>query len=120
MCTSVHAAPGMRCRKAESKREDGGGTAEAEQGGKKGLDLEVAAAGNTNVLRAKYATMKELGIDEKIEDVLITLETQIHMIRPATSEGGQGLIVYVALDAAKANLGMARRKLRQIEQGLTV
>ncbi|MWV26647.1 hypothetical protein GRF63_01900 [Erythrobacter sp. GH3-10] len=91
-----------------------------EQGGGKSLDLEVAAAGNTNVLRAKYATMKELGIDEPIEDILITLGTQIHMIRPASSESGQGLIVYLALDKAKSNLGMARMKLRQIEKGLEV
>ena len=89
-----------------------------EQAGRKTLDLEVAAAGNTNVLRAKYATMKELGIDEKIEDILITLESQIHMIRPATSESGTGLILYLALDKAKANLAMARMKLRQIEKGI--
>jgi len=91
-----------------------------EQSNAKALDLEVAAAGNTNVLRAKYATMKELGIDEAIEDILITLETQIHMIRPATSESGQGLIVYLVLDKAKSNLAMARIKLRQIEKGLEV
>lgn len=91
-----------------------------EQSNKKSLDLEVAAAGNTNVLRAKYETMKQLGIDEKIEDILITLDTQIHMIRPATSESGQGLIVYLAVDKSKANLAMARLKLRQIEQGLEV
>lgn len=99
---------------------DSGMPIATEQASSASLDLEVAAAGNTNVLRAKYATMKELGIDEAIEDVLITLESQIHMIRPATSESGKGLIIYLALDKSKANLAMARRKLRQIEEGLEV
>lgn len=88
--------------------------------GAKGLDLEVAAAGNTNVVRAKMDTMKNLGIKEEIEDILITLGSQIHMIRPATSESGKGLFIYLALDKAKANLAMARHKLRAIEKGLEV
>lgn len=91
-----------------------------EQGSAKGLNLEVAAAGNTNVLRAKYDTMKNLGINEDIEDILITLGSQIHMIRPATSDTGKGLFIYLALDKSKANLAMARHKLRNIEKGLEV
>jgi hypothetical protein len=91
-----------------------------EQGSAKGLNLEVAAAGNTNVVRAKYETMKNLGIKEDIEDILITLGSQIHMIRPATSETGKGLFIYLALDKSKANLAMARHKLRVIEKGLEV
>lgn len=91
-----------------------------EQGSAKGLNLEVAAAGNTNVLRAKYDTMKNLGIDEEIEDILITLGSQIHMIRPATSDTGKGLFIYLALDKNKANLAMARHKLRNIEKVLEV
>lgn len=91
-----------------------------EQGSAKGLNLEVAAAGNTNVLRAKYETMKNLGLKEDIEDILITLDSQIHMIRPATSESGKGLFIYLALDKNKANLAMARHKLRVIEKGLEV
>lgn len=91
-----------------------------EQSSAKGPNLEVAAAGNTNVLRAKYETMKNLGIKEGIEDILITLESQIHMIRPATSESGKGLFIYLALDKTKANLAMARHKLRIIEKGLEI
>lgn len=93
----------------------------SEQGSSaKRLNLEVAAAGNTNVLRAKYETMKNLGINEGIEDILITLGSQIHLIRPVTSESGKGLFIYLALDKAKANLAMARHKLRILETGLEV
>ncbi len=96
------------------------GMALATAGSAKGLNLEVAAAGNTNVMRAKYDTMRELGLKEDIEDVLITLDSQYHLIRPVTSESGKGLFVYLVLDKAKANLAMARFKLSKIEKELTV
>ncbi len=96
------------------------GMALATAGNPKNLNLEVAAAGNTNVMRAKMDTMRELGINEEIEDVLITLGTAYHMIRPVTSESGKGLFVYLVLDKSKANLAMARFKLSKIERELTV
>ncbi len=96
------------------------GMALATAGSPKGLNLEVAAAGNTNVMRAKMDTMRELGLNEEIEDVLITLGTAYHLIRPVTSESGKGLFVYLVLDKAKANLAMARFKLSKIEKELTV
>ncbi|TIX49306.1 hypothetical protein E5222_15775 [Alteraurantiacibacter aquimixticola] len=96
------------------------GMALATSGNPKGLDLEVAAAGNTNVMKAKMNTMADLGLKENIEDILITLDSQIHMIRPATSESGKGLFIYVALDKKKANLAMARHKLRIVEKGIEI
>jgi uncharacterized 2Fe-2S/4Fe-4S cluster protein (DUF4445 family) len=83
-----------------------------------GLNLEVAAAGNTDVVRAKMATMKMLGLDEKIEDMLITLQSQYHLIRPVTSPSGAGLFFYLALNKSQSNLAMARRQLQNIEAEL--
>ena len=92
----------------------------ASSGNTKSLDLDVAAAGNTNVMRAKMKTMAELGLKEEIEDILITLSTQYHMIRPLSSETGKGLFIYLALDKSKANLAMARHKLKIAEKGLEI
>lgn len=96
------------------------GMAVATVGNPRGLDLNIAAAGNTNVMKAKEKTMKELGLKEGIEDVLITLNTQYHMIRPLSDASGKGLFIYLVLDKEKANLAMARFKVAQIEKGVTV
>lgn len=96
------------------------GMAVATVGNPRGLDLNVAAAGNTNVMKAKEKTMKDLGLKDTIEDVLITLSSQYHMIRPLTDASGKGLFIYLVLDKEKANLAMARFKLGQIEKGVTV
>lgn len=87
-------------------------------GGGTSLDLEVAAAGNTDVVRAKMRTMEQLGIDDEIEDILITLGTAYHLIRLVRSQRGTGLFFYLALQKGQANLGMARRQLQTVEQQL--
>ncbi|MEV7444009.1 hypothetical protein ACFCYI_22520 [Streptomyces sp. NPDC056257] len=87
-------------------------------GGGKDLDLTVAAAGNTDVIRAKLRTMEMLGIEEDIEDVLITLGSQYHLIRLIKGRGGNGLFLYIVLDKGRANLAMARHQLKRIEAEL--
>lgn len=89
-------------------------------GGGKDLDLTVAAAGNTDVVRAKLRAMEMLNLSEKIEDILITLDTQYHMIRPLTSRSGKGLFLYLALRRDRSNLAMARHHLRRIEADLDI
>ncbi|MFJ3923229.1 hypothetical protein [Streptomyces sp. NPDC090022] len=89
-------------------------------GGGKDLDLTVAAAGNTDVVRAKVRTMEHLGLKDEIEDILITLGTQYHLIRLLRGRGTQGLFLYLALDNKRANLAMARHQLKKIEAELEV
>ena len=87
-------------------------------GGGRYLNLEVAAAGNTEVVRAKMRTMASLELNDEIEDVLITLGRQYHLIRLLSSNRSASLFMYLALDRSKANLAMARHQLRQIENSL--
>ncbi|APY87934.1 hypothetical protein DCW30_08440 [Streptomyces alfalfae] len=89
-------------------------------GGGKDLDLSVAAAGNTDVVRAKLRAMELLNLKEEIEDILITLGTQYHLIRLIRGRNNNGLFLYLALDKDRANLAMARHQLRRIESALEV
>ncbi|MFI8100723.1 hypothetical protein [Streptomyces sp. NPDC086023] len=94
------------------------GMALGTMGGDKDLDLAVAAAGNTDVIRAKTRTMELLGLDDEIVDVLITLGSQYHLIRLLKGRGNSGLFLYLVLDKAKSNLAMARHQLSRIEAQL--
>ena len=90
-------------------------------GGGNYLDLELAAAGNTEVIRAKMRTMQSLNLNDVIEDILITLGRQYHLIRLlANADGAHNLFLYLALDRSKANLALARHNLKRIENVLTV
>ncbi|HUD38124.1 MAG TPA: hypothetical protein VMR14_14575 [Streptosporangiaceae bacterium] len=85
-------------------------------GGGKYLDLEVAAAGNTEVVRAKMRTLASLRINDTIEDILITLGKQYHLIRLLKStRADHGLFLYLVLDRSKSNLALARHSLKRIE-----
>jgi len=89
-------------------------------GGGKDLNLTVAAAGNTDVIRAKVRTMEELGLKSRIEDILITLDKQYHLIRLITGRSGNGLFLYLVLDKERSNLAMARHQLKRVEEQLEV
>ena len=90
-------------------------------GGGKYLDLDVAAAGNTEVIRAKMRTMEALRLDDHIEDILITLSKQYHLIRLRKSaRSDQGLFLYLVLDRSKANLALARHQLKRLEGEIIV
>ncbi|QNN57598.1 hypothetical protein H9K76_01490 [Diaphorobacter ruginosibacter] len=83
-----------------------------------GVDMELAAAGNTEVVRAKMKTMKALGLNDAIEDILITLGRQYHIIRPSAKLAG--IFIYYVLDSGRANLALARRKINDVESKMTM
>ena len=90
-------------------------------GGGKYLDLDLAAAGNTEVVRAKMRTIESLNLNDTIEDILITLTQHYHLIRLLrNADGTQKMFLYLVLDRAKANLALARHRLTQIESDLQV
>ena len=86
-------------------------------GGSPAIDLEIAAAGNTEVVSSKMKTMKMLGLNDVIEDILITLGKQYHLIRPLQKH--EGLFLYSVLDKSKSNLALARRSLVDVERNLS-
>ncbi|BDP40056.1 hypothetical protein DAETH_00250 [Deinococcus aetherius] len=82
-----------------------------------GINLEVAAAGNTEVVRAKLRTMDALGISGQIEDILITLHDQYHIIYIVPD---QPLFMYLVLQKDKSNLAMARYRLRALVKDISI
>ena len=80
------------------------------------VNLEIAAAGNTEVVRSKRKTMAALRLDKRIEDMLITLGSQYHLIRPLQSN--EALFMYLVLDKKQGNLAMARLQLAAVEKKL--
>ena len=85
-------------------------------GGSPAIDLEIAAAGNTEVMSSMMKTMKMMGQSDSIEDMLITLGKQYHLMRPLKNH--DGLFLYSVLDKSKSNLALARRALINVEREL--
>jgi hypothetical protein len=81
-----------------------------------GVNIDVAIAGNTEVLRAKMKVMKSLGLNDHIEDILISLGAQYHLLRPI----GNNLFIYLVLNRVTSNLAMARHKLALVSAALVV
>lgn len=81
-----------------------------------GVDLDLAAAGNTEVIRAQRKVAAALKLNDGVEDLLISLGKQYHLLRPL--DRNDKLFLYVVLDRKKANLAMARHELKAFEKEL--
>lgn len=76
------------------------------------IDLEYASAGNTELYHAKQKIMRALNINESIEDFLITMETQYHILMPIPQIGG--VFIYFVMSKEHGTLALARRQLHDI------
>lgn len=82
-----------------------------------GIDPDVLSAGYTDVITAEIKSIRLMheAQDEGdiIEDILITLKNQYHLIRPM--ESYPGLFLFLVLERAGANLALSRKALRDAD-----
>lgn len=80
------------------------------------FDPELASAFNLEVVKAKLNAISALGLDQNIDDIMITLSNQIHIID--ISENNE-YFIYLAVDSNKANLGMTKALLNKFKKDIT-
>jgi predicted regulator of Ras-like GTPase activity (Roadblock/LC7/MglB family) len=84
--------------------------------GGRNLDMELAGAGTTEVVRSERNIIHDLGLDEQIEDLLVSLERQYHLVRMCQHH--EDVFIYLVIDRSDGNLGLARREIDQIDERL--
>lgn len=85
-------------------------------GGSPDLDVEVAAAANAAFVRAKRAVLNQVCPEDQLEDIVVLLTTQIHVIRPLPRH--VSAFLYVAFERSGTTLALARLGLRELEPKL--
>jgi predicted regulator of Ras-like GTPase activity (Roadblock/LC7/MglB family) len=79
-----------------------------------GVEMDLAAANASVILRARLASSKALGTKEKIDDMLISLSSQVQIIHPLPSN--PSIFTYLIGDKSKSSLAMARFKATEADQ----
>ncbi|SNC76209.1 hypothetical protein SAMN06265337_3269 [Hymenobacter gelipurpurascens] len=80
------------------------------------INPDTAAAYNTEVVKQKQKAMSALKLQgESIDDILITLSNQIHLLK--LTEAGNKFI-YLVVNSRDTNLAIAREVLRSHVAGL--
>jgi hypothetical protein len=80
------------------------------------FDLAVASAYNSELVKQKLKIMKALGLKTTLEDILLTLGDQIHLIK--IFPGGHTFL-YLAADRASTNLAIVRNSVNRHVAALT-
>jgi predicted regulator of Ras-like GTPase activity (Roadblock/LC7/MglB family) len=78
-----------------------------------GVEMDLAAAGASVILRARLASINALGSSEEIDDVLISLTSQVQIIHPLPNN--PSIFTYLIGDKSKSSLAMARYKATEAD-----
>lgn len=73
------------------------------------FDLTAASAYNSEMVKQKLKIMKALNLRTTLEDMLLTLGDQIHLIKMVAP----GTFVYLAADRATTNLAIVRNAVNK-------
>ena len=73
------------------------------------FDIDTAAAYNTEVIKSKLKAVAALKLKQTVQDVLLTLTDQLHLIKLSTDGH---LFIYLAVNAKDTNLAQARQIMK--------
>ena len=79
------------------------------------FDLAAASAFNSEIVKQKHKTIRALGLSSVLEDILLTLSDQLHLIRMI----GNSSFIYLAADRATTNLAIMRTSVQRHGAGLS-
>lgn len=68
------------------------------------FDLALASAYNSEMVKAKFKTLRALNLPATLQDMLLTLDDQIHLIKIIS----QSTFLYLAADRSSTNLALVR------------
>ena len=79
------------------------------------FDLTAASAYNSELVKQKLKIMNTLGLSGGIEDMLITVTEQIHLIKLIS----ETTFLYLAVDRSRSNLAIVRTAVNKHVKALT-
>jgi hypothetical protein len=79
------------------------------------FDLSVASAYNSELVKQKMKIMQALNLKASLEDMLLTLTDQLHLIKILPKGGG---FLYLAADRSGTNLAILRSAVNKHCAGL--
>ncbi|MGP9693599.1 hypothetical protein ACT3TZ_03120 [Brachybacterium sp. AOP25-B2-12] len=68
------------------------------------FDLDVASAYNSEMVKAKIKTIRALGLNSRLDDMLLTLDDQLHLIKLLSPH----VFLYLAAERQGTNLALLR------------
>ncbi|HEY4016885.1 MAG TPA: hypothetical protein VGM06_26310 [Polyangiaceae bacterium] len=79
------------------------------------FDLTAASAYNSELVKQKLKIMRTLGLTGTMEDMLITLTDQIHLVKLV----GPSTFLYLSVDRKQSNLAIVRMAVNKHVTALT-
>jgi len=80
--------------------------------------VEASAVGHADLVLAKRRTIANLKLDDQLEDIVISLGREYHLLRLCKRQ--PHLFFFLTLDRTRANLAMARYLLSDVEKDIVV
>ncbi len=82
------------------------------------LHISDSVGGHAELVRAERRTIAQLKLEDALEDIIISLQREYHLLRPCRRR--PSLCLFLVLERSKANLAMARHLLSDVERDMVL